>query len=88
MNTLIRVWIESIKVNGQWQFYDGSLMLHVCHIEMSRGPEEVHVRTRVQYSTNLYYQNGVNEDLFHYSCEYSKLSAIYIQLAKKEILKF
>lgn len=25
-NNLIQVWIESIKVDGQWQFHDGSPM--------------------------------------------------------------
>ncbi|XP_052692927.1 uncharacterized protein LOC128171220 [Crassostrea angulata] len=69
-NTLIQVWIESIKVNGQWQFHDGSPMPNVCKINMSGGPEEVHVRARIHGSTDLYYQDGVNEDLFHYSCEY------------------
>nr|XP_011434543.2 uncharacterized protein LOC105333334 [Crassostrea gigas] len=70
-NTLIEVWIESIKVNGQWQFHDGFLMPNVCHIEMSRGPEEVHVRARIHGSTDLYYQDAPNNTPFHYSCEYS-----------------
>lgn len=69
-NTLIQVWIESIKVNDQWQFHDGSTMPILCDINVSEGLEEVHVRARVQDSTDLYYQDGLNKDLFHYSCEY------------------
>lgn len=64
-NTLIQVWIASIMVDGQSQFDDGSPMPNVCHINMSGGPEEENVRTRVHGSIDLYYQDGLNEDLFH-----------------------
>lgn len=64
-NTLIQVWIESIKFNGQWQFHDGSPMPNVCWINLSGGPEEVHVRARVHGSIDLYYQDDLNEDFFH-----------------------
>lgn len=65
-NTPIQVWIESIMVDGRWQFHDGSTMPNVCHINMSRGLEEVHVRARVHGSTQFYYHDGLNEDLFHH----------------------
>lgn len=70
MNTLIQVWIESIKVDGQWQFYDGSRMPLLCDIEMSGYQSEVHVRACVQDSTDLYYEDSLSSSTFHYSCEY------------------
>lgn len=69
-NSPIQVWIESLKVNGQWQFHDGSPMPIVCHIEMSGYPTEVHVRAYVQDCTNVYYNDAPDSDKYHYSCEY------------------
>lgn len=86
-NTLIQVWIESIKVDGRWLFYDGFPIPNVCDIKIGRGQEEVHVRARVNGSTDLYYQDGVNADLFHYSYEYGRESLIY-SYYKNEILTF
>lgn len=49
--------------------------------------EEVHVRALVHSSTDIYFQNGVNTDLFPYSCEYGRKSLIY-SYHKNEILTF
>lgn len=57
------MWIESTMVDGQWRFDDGSH--HISHINMSGGPEEENVRTRVHGSIDLFYQDGLNEDLIH-----------------------
>lgn len=86
-NTLIQVWIKSIKVDGRWQFHVDSPIPNICDINMGGGSEEVHVRARVHGSTDLYYQNGVNADFFYYSCEYCRESLIYSN-HKNEILRF
>ena len=43
-----------------------------CDIKMSGGPEEVHVRACDHDKTDLYNQDGLNEDLFLYLCEYGR----------------
>lgn len=62
-------------------------MPNVCWINMRGGPEEVHVRACVHDKTDLFYQDGLNEDLFHCLCEYGRESLIY-SYHKNDILIF
>lgn len=68
------VWIESIKVGGQWKFHDGSPVPDFCPISTSGHPEEVHLRAKG--STDFTCLDCPGMDMYHYSCEYHRLLTI------------
>ncbi|XP_052695677.1 uncharacterized protein LOC128174082 [Crassostrea angulata] len=70
-NASLQVWVQGEKVGGQWQFDDGTLIPGFCPIEMSNNPGEVHFRARGSTSFNC--TDALNNDEFHYSCEYRRL---------------
>lgn len=43
-NTLIEVWVQGEKVEGQWQFDDGTPIPDVCPTVMSNEQGKVHIQ--------------------------------------------
>lgn len=70
-NTLIEVWVQGEKVEGQWQFDDGTPIPDVCPTVMSNEQVEVHIRA--WGSTSLTCVDAPNSKLYHYSCKFNRL---------------
>lgn len=67
-NTLIEVWVQGEKIEGQWKFDDGTPIPNFCPITTGTNPGEIRIRARG--STSFVCWDNLNIALFHYSCEY------------------
>nr|XP_034319372.1 uncharacterized protein LOC117687235 [Crassostrea gigas] len=68
---ILQVWVQGEKVEGEWQFDDGSPIPGFCPISMTNNPEEIHLRARGTTSFECLDDPKINEH--HYTCEYRRL---------------
>lgn len=85
-NTLIEVWVQGEKIEGQWKFDDGTPIPNFCPIFPGTNPEEIRIRARG--STSFVCWDNLNIALFHYSCEYpvNWINKLYITLCAYHVL--
>ena len=63
------MWIQAIKLAGEWRFYDGEpFPTDVCTIKISNSPDEIHLGMDSHFILECI--DAPSNESYHYVCEY------------------
>jgi hypothetical protein len=63
----VDVWVQAIKINGVWQFEDGSPFSQVCPLGVSGNTKEIRLRFTTEHGECFDTQEYVT---YSYVCEF------------------